>query len=35
MLWVLEKPSEWDGFFEHLKYMIEIMGKKILTSVRF
>ena len=30
MLWVLKRPSQRDGSFEHPKHMLKIMGKKIL-----
>ena len=29
-----KEPSQWDGSFEHPKYMINFMGKKILTILR-
>ena len=32
MLWVLKKePSQRDGYFEHPKHMLILMGKKIFT----
>ena len=40
MLWVLKRTvslrrsSHWDGSFEHPKYMLKLIGKKIFTIVR-
>ena len=30
-----KEPSHWDGSFEHPKHMLKIMGKKILTILRW
>ena len=30
-----KEPSQWDGSFEHPKYMLKLMGKKIITIVRW
>ena len=29
-----KEPSQWDGSFEHPKYMLKKMGKKIFTILR-
>ena len=30
-----KEPSQWDGSFEHPKHMLELMGKKIFTILRW
>ena len=35
MLWVLKEPSQWDGYFKHLKHMFKLMDKKIIPILRF
>ena len=29
-----KEPSQWDGSFEHPKYMLKLMGKKIIEILR-
>ena len=33
MLWVLKKPTQSDGSFEHPKHMLKLMGKEIITLI--
>ena len=30
-----KEQSQWDGSFEHPKHMLELMGKKIFTILRW
>ena len=30
-----KEPSKWDGSFEHQKHMLKLMGKIILTILRW
>ena len=30
-----KEPSQWDSSFEHPKHMLKLMGKKILTILRW